>query len=278
VLISVREASSKIITSIGEIRDASLNIATEALHSFSSVTDLSSSVGQTSQVAKTSIEKAQLFVDEIGVVVRITENGKKSGEEIISTIHNIHEHVISIQEIIYSLNKQSQSIGGIILSIEEMSKQTNLLALNASLEAIKAGEQGKGFDVVAQEVNRLSLQSHQATVHIRALLDDLKKIISQALKVNEVEKNTVLEGVLQTSVAQQSFSDLLKAILAAQDAAEQIVHANKQNFSGIEHIEMSIKGVKRISSQNADKINNLEKSIRNLIDVSDNLKDFVERL
>jgi methyl-accepting chemotaxis protein len=278
LMVNVRDSSTYMISSIGEIRDASLNIATEALRSFSSVTDLSTNVGQASQVAKTSIERGQVFLDEIEILVRNTENGKKSNEDIVSTIFNIHEQVLSIQEIIHSLNKQSQTIGGIIVNVEEISRQSNLLALNASLEAIKAGDQGKGFDVVAQEINRLSLQSHQATIHIRLLLDEIREVILRAVKVTELGKNTVTEGVQQSSVARQSFTDLTLSILNAQKAAEQIVNSNKQHFLGIEHIDMSIKGIRRASSQNTDKINGLEKAIRNLNNIGVKLKEIIEGL
>ena len=89
--------------------------------------------------------------------------GKKSVEESIAGINHVREQIDSIAESIVKLSEQSQAIGEIIATANDIAEQSNLLAVNAAIEAAKAGEQGKGFAVVAQEVKNLAEQSKQAT-------------------------------------------------------------------------------------------------------------------
>src|SRR2546429_5481422 len=116
-------------------------------------------------------------------------------------MQGIRGQMSSIAESILSLSAQSQAIGAIIASVDDLAAQSKLLAVNAAIEAAKAGEQGKGFAVVAQEVKSLAEQSKQATVQVRKLLNDIQKATSAAVMATEQGNKAVEAGVKQSTEA-----------------------------------------------------------------------------
>src|SRR5207253_3710370 len=99
--------------------------------------------------------------------------GRKSGEDSGAALGTVREQVESTAENILALAEQAQAIGEIIATVNDIAEQTNLLALNAAIEASRAGEQGKGFSVVAGEVKVLADQSKKATAQVRQILGDI---------------------------------------------------------------------------------------------------------
>src|SRR5258706_13651649 len=106
------------------------------------------------------------------------------------------------------LSEQSQSIGRIMASVEDLAAQSNLLAVNAAIEAAKAGEHGKGFGVVAQEVKSLAEQSRQATNQVRTILGDIQKATTAAVMATEQGGEVVEAGERQTEAAGEAIQGL----------------------------------------------------------------------
>src|SRR4028119_1286641 len=100
-------------------------------------------------------------------------------------MQRIREQMEAIGESMMRLSEQSQAIGAIIATVDDLAQQSNLLAVNAAIEAAKAGEQGKGFAVVAQEVKSLADQSKQATTQVRTILNDIQKATGAAVMATE---------------------------------------------------------------------------------------------
>jgi methyl-accepting chemotaxis protein len=103
----------------------------------------------------------------------------------IEGMKKIQTQMESIAESVVKLSEQSQAIGEIIASVNDLAEQSNLLAVNAAIEAAKAGEQGKGFAVVAQEVKSLAEQSKQATSQVRTIFNDIQKATTAAVLATE---------------------------------------------------------------------------------------------
>ena len=115
------------------------------------------------QTALTAVQKARHVADAAQQTTQASESGTRAVEDMLAGIQRIREQTDSVAASIMRLSEQSQAIGGILSTVDDLAAQSNLLAVNAAIEAAKAGEQGKGFAVVAQEVKSLAEQSKQAT-------------------------------------------------------------------------------------------------------------------
>ena len=117
------------------------------------------------------------------------------------------------------LSEQGHTIGQIIATVEDLAAQSNLLAVNAAIEAAKAGEHGKGFGVVAQEVKSLAEQSRQATDRVRSILGEIQKATTAAVMATEQGGKVVEAGGTQTEIAGESIGALAGTVTEAAQAA-----------------------------------------------------------
>jgi len=182
----------------------------------------------------------------------------------------------AIAESMMRLSEQSQTIGQIIATVEDLAAQSNLLAVNAAIEAAKAGEHGKGFGVVAQEVKSLAEQSRQATDRVRTILSDIQKATTAAVMATEQGGKAVEAGGRQTETAGESIAALASSVTEAAQAATQIAASSQQQLIGMDQVAGAMENIKQASTQNVASAKQLETAARNLDDLGRRLKQLVE--
>jgi methyl-accepting chemotaxis protein len=173
------------------------------------------------------------------------------------------------------LGEQSQTIGQIIATVEDLAAQSNLLAVNAAIEAAKAGEHGKGFGVVAQEVKSLAEQSRQATDRVRTILGDIQKATTAAVMATEQGSKAVEGGSRQTELAGESIQALAGSVAEAAQAATQIAASSQQQLIGMDQVAAAMESIKQASTQNVASAKQLETAARGLNDVGQQLRHLV---
>jgi len=151
--------------------------------------------------------------------VAAAEEGGKSVNLTIKKMSEINNTVNELSVVIESLGAKSIQVGEIVHLITEIADQTNLLALNAAIEAARAGEQGRGFAVVADEVRKLAEQSANASKEISKLILDIQKASSKAVKSMELNSVKVKEGTNTINMTEESLRNI---IYAAQNAASMV--------------------------------------------------------
>jgi len=181
----------------------------------------------------------------------------------------------SIAESIVRLSEQSQAIGEIMLTVNDLAEQSNLLAVNASIEAAKAGEQGKGFAVVAQEVRNLADQSKQATTQVRSILSEIQKATNAAVMVTEQGSKAVETGVRLSGQAGESVQKLTEGIAEAAQAATQIAASSQQQMAGMDQVALAIESIKTASTQNVASTKQTETAAKNIEELGRRLKGLV---
>jgi methyl-accepting chemotaxis protein len=169
------------------------------------------------------------------------------------------------------LNNQTKLIGEIISTVDDLAQQSNLLAVNASIEAAKAGEQGKGFGVVAQEVKKLSKQSKVATAHVRKILNDVVGAGGDAIIAAERGSRAVDAGHIQAGDTGQVIRTLTTSISRASEATELIAVSSQQQLIGMKQMVQAMDHIRLSSEQNSKFAVELEKYSRQLADVGNKL-------
>jgi methyl-accepting chemotaxis protein len=192
-------------------------------------------------------------------------------------MNRIKDQMDAIANSIVNLSEQSQAIGQIIATVNDLADQSNLLAVNAAIEAAKAGEQGKGFAVVAQEIKNLAEQSKRATAQIQAILNDIQKATASAVLTTEQGSKAVEAGVQQSIQAGDAILGLTGSVSEAAEAATQIAVSSQQQLVGTDQIVIALESIKQASLQNVEGTRQLESAAWNLNGVGQKLKQLVEQ-
>ncbi|WP_429841068.1 methyl-accepting chemotaxis protein [Brevibacillus sp. FIR094] len=175
----------------------------------------------------------------------------------IEQMNEINQRVSSSTEVVNMLGEKSKEVGSIISIITEIASQTNLLALNAAIEAARAGEQGRGFAVVADEVRKLAEQSAQAASQIASIIGDIQRDTEKAIHVMSQGDVAVKEGVIMIEQAGVAFYKILGVVdevsKRTQEMSGQINEANNGTVSVVEFIE-GIAHVSRMAAENTQSV------------------------
>ncbi|MFC8686393.1 methyl-accepting chemotaxis protein [Brevibacillus porteri] len=175
----------------------------------------------------------------------------------IEQMNEINQRVSSSTEVVNMLGEKSKEVGSIISIITEIASQTNLLALNAAIEAARAGEQGRGFAVVADEVRKLAEQSAQAASQIASIIGDIQRDTEKAIHVMSQGDVAVKEGVIMIEQAGVAFYKILAVVdevsKRTQEMSGQINEANNGTVSVVEFIE-GIAHVSKMAAENTQSV------------------------
>lgn len=271
------EGASLLGASASEIVASTSELAVSATQSAAAVSETTTTVEEVRQTAQVASEKAKFVSDAAQKAAHVSESGRKSAEDVVSGMNRIRQQMEAIAASMVRLSEQSQAIGQIIATVEDLSVQSNLLAVNAAIEAAKAGEHGKGFGVVAQEVKSLAEQSRQATAQVRTILGHIQKATGAAVMATDEGGKVVEAGTRQSEVAGASIQTLANNVYEAAQAATQIAVSSQQQLVGVDQVGGAMDSIRQASIQNVASAKQLEGAARNLNELGQRLKQMVVR-
>ncbi len=277
IMKDIYESVNLIASSSSEILAATTQVASGAAETASAISETSTTVEEVRQAAQLSSQKASRVAENAQQVSQVTQSGQKAVDETVAGMNNIQVQMESVANTIVRLSEQSQQIGGIIASVNDVADQSNLLAVNASIEAAKAGEQGKGFAVVAQEIKSLAQQSKQATILVRNILIDIQKATSAAVMATEQTSKAVENGVKQSTQAGESIKKLAESSSKAVEVATQIVASSQQQSVGMDQIGLAMNNINQAGAENAASMLQAEKAAKGLNELGQKLKVLVDQ-
>ena len=273
----IAEGVNVLGASANEIVASTSQLAASASESAAAVSETSTTVEEVRQTAQVASQKAKNVADGAQKAAQSSEKGRKSTEDVGTGMNRIRQQVEAIAASMARLSEQTQAIGQIIASVEDLAAQSNLLAVNAAMEAAKAGEHGKGFGVVAQEVKSLAAQSRQATNQVRTILSDIQKATTSAVMATEQGSKAVEAGIRQTELAGESIRALSGNVTEASQAATQIAASSQQQLVGVDQVAGAMESIKQASTQNMASAKQLETAARNLSELGQRLKQTIDR-
>jgi methyl-accepting chemotaxis protein len=260
----INEGVGVLVSSSSEILATTAQLAAGSAETATAVSETTATVEEVKQTAQLASQKARYVSDSAQKAAQVSLAGRKSVEDAIAGMQRIQEQMESIAESIVQLSEQSQAIGEIIATVNDLAEQSNVLAVNAAIEAAKAGEQGKGFAVVAQEVKSLAEQSKQATTQVRAILGDIQKATSAAVLATEQGHKAVEAGVRQSGNANDAIRQLAESVNEAAQAATQIAASSQQQMVGMDQVALAMDNIKQASVQNVAGTRQAEVAARGL--------------
>jgi len=179
-------------------------------------------------------------------------NGKAVVQQTVSTINTLANEIEEATGVIFKLESDSDNIGTVLDVIRGIAEQTNLLALNAAIEAARAGEQGRGFAVVADEVRTLASRTQESTQEIQTMIESLQQGSRNAVKAMESSQNQSQQSVEQAQKAQGSLDAITEAVTTISNMNIQIASAAQEQSSVSEEINQNIVNISHVVEQTAE--------------------------
>jgi methyl-accepting chemotaxis protein len=148
------------------------------------------------------------------------------------------------------LGKKSQQIGGILEIINELAEQTNILSINASIEAAGAGENGKRFAVVAEEIRKLADRVGGSTKEIKGLIDDIRAAVNTTVMTTEGGTKAVEAGAIQFAEVAIAFRQIVGLVSTTTEAAREIELSTKQQSTAVSQVNIAVANVAQSAQEN----------------------------
>lgn len=287
---AMKDMVTKLQHIIGEVKKAAKNIAS-ASKELNANSELMSEgaieqAGRSSQVATASEEMSQTVLDiaknTSSIETSATETAKlaKDGEGVVGgsveKVKSIAKRIDQSAELIKSLGERSNQIGEIINVINEIADQTNLLALNAAIEAARAGEAGRGFAVVADEVKKLAERTANSTAEIGGMINSMQGEVKQIVVSMGDITNEVKSGVEMSTRAGGVLRTIVGSVDQLHVMVQQIASATEEMAATSEEINRDIETIASVSKETSGNSERIAKASRELAGLSLNLEGVVE--
>ena len=260
-----------------EIASTGAELTRNTSKASSAVTESTATVEQVKHSAQLSAEKAKDVAESSSRTVEIASSGTRAAEDTIDRINLVRNQMDAIADSVVKLSDHTREIDEIIGAVQDLANQSNLLAVNASIQASRAGEQGKGFSVVAHEIKVLADQSKDATQRIRTILDDTRRSVSAVVMTTEQGLKAVDAGVEQSSLAGESIRHLAQSVSASFQAASVIDAQTEQQIAGVAQVSGAMQNIDSAMRQNLAAASQLEGAAGRLQELGSSLKDLILR-
>ncbi len=239
------------------------------------VNQTTSTMNELNNSARQSAEQAEGSAHGARQALNLSQEGSNAVEDTLEGMNTLREKVGAIAQQIMRLSQQTNQIGNISTIVADLANQTNMLALNASVEAVRAGEHGKGFGVVAGEIRKLADQSKNSAEKINTLVADIQNSIDLTVMVTDEGTKTVEDGVKIAQETEKAFSGVSNAINDIVLSTQQISLNAEQQVTAIQQVVDAMNSLNSSARENVQGISQVKTRTQELSQAAQTLQSIV---
>ena len=264
-------AAAEEMSTVARNADSNINKQTQETEQVATaMNEMSATVHEVAQNAASAAAAANNADDE-------AKDGKAIVTQTAAAIQQLADSVENTAQVIHQLEADSESIGTILDVIKGVAEQTNLLALNAAIEAARAGEQGRGFAVVADEVRTLASRTQTSTQEIQQMIERLQSGASNAVAAMEQGRTQAHAGVAQAQEAAESLEAITRAVTTITEMNTMIASAAEEQTSVAEEMNQSIVSISQLSHDTAGAMDQTTSASTELARLASQLESLVSQ-
>jgi len=273
----VNAASGLVNQHANGLSQSSTQVAQSSRQQSQRATEAAASVEQFNSAFKEIAATSENIVSAVRNARDLSKQGDTVVANVVKGIEKVAKTVNESAEVIADLGQRSNQIGQILSVIKDIADQTNLLALNAAIEAARAGEQGRGFAVVADEVRKLAERTTAATSEISSMVGVIQEDTGRAVTTMRQSSDDVQAGVSLANQAGQALQDIASSVEQVADMIGQIAAATQEQSSASEALTQSVEGIAHVADENSRAIEHAATASQELVDCSQSLQQIVSR-
>ncbi|MDD9173896.1 methyl-accepting chemotaxis protein [Aliivibrio sp. S2TY2] len=274
---NLRSITLELNRSAADSAESALQRSQNIRHQQDEITMVATAVTEMASATQEIAGNAENTAKSAEQAVTLTQEGDSQADQSQTSIGNLAREVNSAVGIIEDLNGHAQKISSILATIRSIAEQTNLLALNAAIEAARAGEQGRGFAVVADEVRVLSQRTHTSTEEIQSMIETLQSTTQEAVSVMSDGHHLAETSVKDVDKAGMSIENIAAQINVISDMATQIASAAEEQSSVTAEISRNTEGVQEVANQMANEAETAAQQAEALKSLADSLEEEIKR-
>jgi methyl-accepting chemotaxis protein len=276
-LVEVANSASAVATSSGDISSSSEEMAAGSSEQTQQTAEVAAAVEEMTATILENTKNASFAAHTAIEAGNKAKEGGKVVKETIAGMLRITEVVNKSADTVEVLGKSSDQIGEIVQVIDDIADQTNLLALNAAIEAARAGEQGRGFAVVADEVRKLAERTTKATKEIAQMIKKIQKDTTEAVGSMHEGKQEVEKGKVLAMKADTVLTEIIVGAEKVSDIATQVAAASEEQSRTAEQISRNIEGISSVTQQSATGIQQIARAAEDLNQLTLSLQNSMNR-
>jgi methyl-accepting chemotaxis protein len=273
----VNKAIKATSNSSGEISSSTEEMAAGAQEQSAQTSEVAAAIEEMTKTIIETTRNATAAADNAKKAGHIAGEGGKAVKDTVDGMQRIAEVVQSSAETVKKLGQSSDQIGEIVQVIDDIADQTNLLALNAAIEAARAGEQGRGFAVVADEVRKLAERTTKATKEIAVMIKQIQTDTAKAVESMNRGTEEVEKGKELARKAGESLKEIIGAAVKVVDDITQVATASEEQSSTAEQVSKSIESISNVTNETAAGIQQVARAAEDLNKLTDNLQELVSQ-
>lgn len=242
-------AVGQVQSSSAELQAAATQQATGAKEQATAMTEIATTISELLATSRQITESARRVAQIAEETAGAAHGGSDTVDQAHESIAAIRRQVDLVVNHMLELGKKSQQIGTVLEIVSELAEQTNILAINATIEAAGAGEAGRRFAVVADEIRKLADRVGGSTKEIRGLIEDVRSAVNTTVMATETGSKAVDAGSKQFAHVTASFKQIVELVTTTTEAAREIELSIKQQMSAIEQVNVAIANIAQASKE-----------------------------